>query len=303
MTKLFLIFIFMICSQSAHALEFNNYHTLEQVESYLQQIAVENPLLAKVSTLGRSTQGNNLPYLVITKSQSESPQAIYINGGTHGNEKISIEAALGITDYIVKNQDDGNVSAILEQFAIYIQPIVNPDGFLLGSRRNINGLDLNRDFAFPGSDKDMAFKTVETRQIKSLLDSIKLKAAISFHSGIKGVLWPWCHTSEKPKHFKILRALSQKAAMAMGIKTFKQSYDDYPTGGELIDYAYMSQEALAVTFEISQANMPAERRIKAVVNRSVLGAMTYMLSVLDLGESNINQVTEDTTADFSLRTH
>ncbi len=268
-------------SQALIALEFDRYHSIQDARDYMEAAAQENSDIATFLSMGESKEGRQLGYLKITKSKLPNTPVIYINGATHGNEKITSEGVLALQNYLITNQSDGNVSAILENYVLVLQPIVNPDSFKSGLRQNAQGIDINRDFSFPRRSTEKSFKSEEARKIKEFVDAHTIRAAITYHSGMLGVLWPWCHTKVPPEDAPLFEKLTRKTAHSMGMTTYKQSYQDYPTGGELIDYLYMSQKALAVTLEISQNNTPPTTSIRGISRRSILGAMTFMINVLD----------------------
>ena len=61
---------------------------------------------------------------------------IYISAGIHGDEPAGPLAALRL---IQKNRWPENVE-------LWLLPCLNPDGFMLNTRGNANGIDLNRDY-------------------------------------------------------------------------------------------------------------------------------------------------------------
>ena len=113
------------------------------------------------------------------------------------------------------------------------------------------------------------------------MDSHKIRAAAAYHSGIEEIIWPWCYTGDGTPDKDLFYTLAQKTATAMQYDRYLQSYDDYETEGEFIDYAYMTQKTLALTFEVSSDYTPAESELDSVVKRSVLGAMAFIDGVRD----------------------
>jgi len=114
---------------------------------------------------------------------------------------------------------------------------------------------------------------------------VKFRAAAAYHSGMEAVLWPWAHTSARTNDQDTFYTLSKATAQAMGMTQYLQSYYDYPTRGEFIDYVYMAHGTLALTFEVSAQGNPPASQLAGVVRRSVNGAMTFMRGVqlLDTG--------------------
>ena len=277
--------LWLVSASQLFAIDFTRYHSQEEINDFLAETARDNPELVTFHHLGYSERGRAINYVVVTKADVDTAPALYMNGTHHGNEKSSTEGILGLLDYLVKNQTNADVSALLESYAIYIQPLVNPDGHANSSRYDAQGRDPNRDYSYPERGDEDSFKIPSIKLVKELSDRVRFRAAAAYHSGMEGVLWPWCYTGQRNADYDTFYTLSKIAAEAMGMSKYIQSYRDYPTNGEFIDYEYMTHGTLAVTFEVSSDPTPAASQLTRIVNRSVAGAMAFMLSVreLDLG--------------------
>ncbi len=288
MTKFWYALFLLFISLPAHALEFNKYHSQDEIKSWLLDLAKQHPELVKLKFLGYSQQGREINYIIISKHhEQENQPALYFNGTHHGNEKSSTESILGLIDFIIDNRSEPVVSEILDQYAIYLQPIVNPDGHALHSRMDSVGRDPNRDYSFPERDEQESFKIQDVRLVKSLVDQVKFRAAGAFHSGLEAILWPWCFTPQRNAENDTFYTLSKMTADAMGISRYAQSYSDYPTRGEFIDYVFMAHGTLALTFEVSPEPTPAAPRLAHYVQRSVKGALAFMRGVMALDRGNL----------------
>jgi predicted deacylase len=278
---------FVAGAESVWAIDFKRYHSQEEINQYLRDVAAEHPELVKHHVLGYSLRGREIDYVVISKADPETAPAIYMNGTHHGNEKSSTEGILALIDYLVTQKDDPEVAALLEGYAIYAQPLVNPDGHAANTREDGLGRDPNRDYSFPDRPDSSSFRVPEIRMIKELADKVRFRAAAAWHSGMEGVLWPWCYSGQRTADHDAFLTLSRITAQAMGMRLYQQSYFDYETRGEFIDYLYMTQGTMAVTFEVSNAPTPAASQLASVVNRAVAGAMAFMLSIQDLDRGTL----------------
>jgi hypothetical protein len=257
-------------------------HDQQWIESYLKAVASAFPSIAAYKVLGKSGQGRDLPYLIINATCRASPPAILANGTHHGDEPASTEAALAIPDFLLRmSTTDASVRSLLQTYAFYVLPLVNPDGFALDTRENAAGLDINRDYSYPGRSDVDSFKTVEAGLVKSLHDSVGFRAAIAYHSGAQEVLWPWCYTADATVDGGFFTAAGQKTAQAMNFAIYQQSYDDYPTQGEYIDFAYWKNHTLAVTFEVSTVKAPSAALLAGVVDGACKGTVAWVQAVSD----------------------
>jgi hypothetical protein len=272
-------------------ISFLAYHDQPQIEDYLQAVASAFPAIATYKVNGQSAQGRDVPYLIINATCQVSPPAVFTNGTHHGDEPSSTESVLAVPDYLLRNSaTDTSVRNLLQTYAFYVLPLVNPDGFALNTRENAAGLDINRDYSYPlRSDAD-SFQTVEAQHMKSLQESVGFRAAIAYHSGAQEVLWPWCYTGDATVDGSFFTAAGQKTAQAMSFAIYQQSYDDYPTQGEYIDYAYWRGHTLAATFEVSIVKAPSAALLAGVVDSACKGMIAWVQTVSDHDRGSLHAV-------------
>lgn len=70
---------------------------------------------------------------------------VFINGSIHGDEYAGVDASIRLIETLAYS-DDPDVQAILDNVILLVNVVQNPDGRVLGTRRNAAGFDLNRDF-------------------------------------------------------------------------------------------------------------------------------------------------------------
>lgn len=259
---------------------FDQYHSLAQMESYFGSIATNLPFIAEYHVLGQSVQGRDVFYLVINATCQQKPPAFLGIGAHHGDEQDTAEAVLASADYLLrKSATDPAVKTLLQQYAFYLLPVMNPDGFALNTRYNANGIDVNRDYSYPERADADSFQQLETQLVKSLQESVGFRSAVAYHSGATELLWPWCYTGEVTSDDAFFIAAGEQTSQAMDFTIYQQSYDDYPTQGEYIDYAYWKTHTLAATFEISDDKTPQATSLAAVVDTTWKGTVAWLQMV------------------------
>ena len=272
-------------------ISFLTYHDQPQIEDYLRSVGSALPTIATYKVLGQSAQGRNLLYLIINATCQANPPAVFTNGTHHGDEPASTESVLAVPDYLLRNSaTDASVRSLLQTYAFYVLPLVNPDGFALNTRENAAGLDINRDYSYPDRSDANSFKTVEAGLVKALQESVGFHAAIAYHSGAQEVLWPWCYTGDATVDGSFFTAAGQKTAQAMSFAIYQQSYDDYPTQGEYIDYAYWRGHTLAATFEVSIVKAPSAALLAGVADSACKGMIAWVQTVSDHDRGNLHAV-------------
>lgn len=266
----------LACMNTAWAQSFPRYHSQKEIASSLREAAQQNPSLVRFQVLGKSLQGREIAIVTLSKNWAPETPSVYFNGTHHGNEKASTEAVLGLLDFFVRSQDRSDIDRLLRRYKIILHPLVNPDGHALNSRNDSQGIDPNRDYATPSKPEKDAFRLIETRLVQRLLKRENIVASAAFHAGLEAVLWPWCHTPAMSRHELVFKNLGQAIAQSMNMPKYTQSYYDYQTDGEFIDYAYMRHGVYALTLEVAQEATPQESELTTVVQRAISGSLTFL---------------------------
>ena len=103
----------------------------------------------RLSSLGQSQQGRELPLIYLTREGLDDPLAIarldrpviWLIGQQHGNEPAGGEAMLALAAAL----SSGELASLLDRLSIVIVPRSNPDGAADDKRVLASGVDLNRD--------------------------------------------------------------------------------------------------------------------------------------------------------------
>lgn len=95
-----------------------------------------SPLDTQVEIIGRSVQGRPIECFRL----GYGPEVIFIMAAIHGNEPAGVPLSYKLIEHLQKDR------RLLQNRTILIIPVANPDGFAAGTRENINGVDLNRNF-------------------------------------------------------------------------------------------------------------------------------------------------------------
>lgn len=146
-----------------------------------------------VGTIGTSVQGRPIYAYYFGSGTTK----LLYTGAIHGDE---ISTKLLMDRWI--QELEAKARAIPSHITVVVIPTINPDGFARGMRTNANNVDLNRNFAtvdwkkdittvtnrpFPGGGGESAMSEPETKSIASLVQSLRPKIVVSYHS-IGGVV-------------------------------------------------------------------------------------------------------------------
>jgi hypothetical protein len=200
--------------------EREQYHTYAQLGQILQDAETDHPAICAVDVAGQSVQGRNLYRIRITDNPhtEEAEPEVRYGANMHGNEKISMEMAIYLIEYLTDNYDQPgyeDVTHLVDEYDLWIMPLQNPDGHVANSRYNAHGVDLNRNYPVPdGSigDDGTWVEEPETVVMMNWSESARFVTGLNGHSGILCMIYPWTYTSEPPPNEDALYALCEEYA-------------------------------------------------------------------------------------------
>jgi hypothetical protein len=148
-------------------MDFKHYHTSAEIEWWMQKWAREHPEFVELYKVGKSFGGRDLWQLTFTNKKTgkhTDKPAAFFEGGRHSGEITATESALYLAWYLVEHYGrDAAVTKLIDEKAIYIRPLNNPDGsdmYRLTAQTNRSSVrphDTDRDGLLdedPGEDLD-----------------------------------------------------------------------------------------------------------------------------------------------------
>ncbi len=139
----------------------------KDLQNYLQQLKKLN---LKVEEVGRS-YGNREIYQV---EFGKGATKVFLWSQMHGDEPTATSALIDMFVYLQKNRDKEWVKQLEKTLTIRAVPMLNPDGEELYQRRNLQGIDINRDAAL--------LQTPEARLLKQLRDDWSPNIGFNLHN-------------------------------------------------------------------------------------------------------------------------
>ncbi|XP_037933092.1 carboxypeptidase B [Teleopsis dalmanni] len=208
---------------------------------------------------------------------------IFIEGGTHAREWITISVALNcIYQLTERNTTQRDV---LRKLRFFIIPVVNPDGYEYSRTKNVRwrknrrpqenhrviGIDCNRNYdvdwengnahksrcTFKG---DKPFSEPETRAVRNIMTKLanEIVLVLSLHSYAQSIMYPWGYTKKLPPNNSKLMEVAQAGHIAIRRHNGRR----YKIGnishcikhtipGSIIDYAFgLLKIPLAIVVEL-----------------------------------------------------
>lgn len=252
---------------------FAEYKDLEQIGMYLRTLALARPDLASLHVIGGSIEGRPILALRIGRGTP-----MLVNGTQHAREWIATMVTTCVADRLVREYDTNpRVKAFVDSTALWVVPVVNPDGYQhtwagdrywRKNRRDRHGVDLNRNFGVAwggaGASKNKrsetyrgehAFSEPETAALRDLVKREGIAAHVDFHAFGQLLLYPWSYTGAAAPDRARYRAIGDRMASAIYAQhekryTLQSGADLYAAAGTATDWLYGDAGALSYTIEL-----------------------------------------------------
>jgi len=302
------------------------YHTDAELAAELAAVGAAHPDIVQLFTIGRSYQGRPLRAAKVSDNVAvdEAEPEVLIDGVHHGNEHLGAEMTLAAIHLLADGYgSDATVTRLVDSREIWIVFVLNPDGAaydLLGAKGfrdwrknrqpNSNttavGTDLNRNYGYrwgccggssgrPSSRTyrgPRPFSAPETAAIRAFVDSRvvggrqQIKAAITYHSLGRQVLWPYGYTkTDRPAD---MTADDQRAFVAIGRAMAArngyrpmQSSSLYITDGDEIDWLYGVHRIFSFTVELGARTASGDDPPDDVIEPETRRNRTALLHLID----------------------
>lgn len=114
-------------TRASRTVNFNSYYRVNEINSFLDDLAVKYPSLVTVRTVGQSYENRPIKAITISKSGGQNKKLILVDAGIHAREWIAPAAALYAIKQLVTKPDKN--SNVLDKFDWMFIPMINPDGY------------------------------------------------------------------------------------------------------------------------------------------------------------------------------
>lgn len=180
------------------------YHTYSSLTTDLQAYAAAHTDICRLISLGKSAENRNLWAMLITKNpdiEEDEPEFKYVSS-IHGDEPVGMENCLQFINLLLSNYGStSRITNLIDTTAIWIVPLMNPDGWQNGTRNNAAGYNLNREFPaypddftgtfFDDGVPDISGYPVEVGLMMAWSAAHHFVASANFHGGACVVNYPY----------------------------------------------------------------------------------------------------------------
>ncbi len=255
----------------------------------MQDFATNYPDLCRLYDIGDSTntvRPHDLLVLLISDNpdQDEDEPEVFYTSTMHGDETTGYVLMLHLIDELLTNYgSDPEITALVEETEIWINPLANPDGTyysndnsvsgaireFVDSNGSYSGVDPNRNFPDPaeGDHPDGNAWWQETVAMMAFADAHNFIISANYHGGIEVLNYPWDTWSRRHSDDDLLIDISRDyadqaqadgpagymTAMDNGITN---GYDWYSISGGRQDFMTYWHGCREITIEVSSDKNP-----------------------------------------------
>lgn len=266
----------------------DGYKTPTEVEQILRQFAADYPQLARLESIGKSTDNRDIWAIKITdnpdRRELDEPTILF-NGMHHAREIMTPEVALDTAEFLLTRYGtDPQATRWVEANEIWIVPMLNVDGnnkVWNGSsmwRKNTRGgygVDINRNYPYAwntcsGSSGSTISDTYrgpaagsepEVQALMNLVARVQPVFNISYHSYSELVIYPYGCSDRRAETSDIVEPIGREMASLLPSDSGSGTYDPgtawellYNVDGGDIDWMYNVHHVIPYVIEVSSSS-------------------------------------------------
>ncbi|MDR2010825.1 MAG: PKD domain-containing protein [Bacteroidales bacterium] len=261
-----------VASSVTEMQNWNKYPSYEVYVEMMHKFATDFPDICKIDTIGYSMHGKLLLAVKISDNVNldEAEPEFFYTGQMHGDELLCSFLFLKLIDHLLNQYGhDEQVTDLINNLQIYINPLANPDGMYhggnsdvsLSTRYNAYFIDLNRNF--PRIDSEGTNIQPEIQAMIDYAGSHNFVMSCNSHSGAELMNYPYDALSEYPADYRWWELVCREYASNVQNTGFNGYFTDedngvtngfawYSTQGSRQDYMNYFKRCREVTLELSK---------------------------------------------------
>jgi hypothetical protein len=152
--------------------------------------------------------------LALVEEYDDFNVPVFINCSIHGNEYPGTDACMRMIETLAYD-DSEEVEAILDNTILLFNVVANPDGRVLGTRANANGIDINRDMITQSQP--------ETRAIVGVITEWNPMVFLDLHDDVRPMLIEPCTPPHNPNYeYDLYLTWAWELSLAMEAELLQQ---------------------------------------------------------------------------------
>ena len=266
-----------------------SYYTLTEYQNFMQQTADQYPNICQLVQFGTSVQNRPLLMLKISDNatiEENEPELKYF-GSIHGDEVVGYDMLIRLIQLLTTQYGiDPRITNMVNNTEIWINPMLNPDGYAAGIRYNANGIDLNRNFPMPTGVQhpDGEPWAAETIAVMDFSNAHDFDLALNFHGGSLVINYPWDYTTTLTPDNDLLIEMaltySRENLPMYNSTEFLHGIVNgaawYIVTGSMQDWNYHYTDCIEMTAEISNNKWPPASTLDTFWNENRESMLKYI---------------------------
>ncbi len=277
----------------------DEYHENADIQADFIAWAAAYPTLFSWQNIGNSVQGRPMLMAKVSDNVGVDEPEIEVKyiSSMHGDEVTGLENCMKLIDTLLTGYGiDPELTGLVNDFEIYIMPLMNPDGRdvgSLGQRFNANGIDLNRDFPDRVNDSTNTTtgREAETAAVMNFSATRTFVISANFHGGTIVANYPWdsnytgqsifSPSPENALFYHISLVYAQENPTMFGSNQFPpdgttNGADWYHVNGGMQDWNYVWMGCKEVTMEVSHTKSGPESALDSLWNENRQAMINYL---------------------------
>lgn len=301
----------LVFEVNKHDLIDSQFYQLSQIDSILASLQQRFQPIVRIEKIGESEfYKSPINGILVSDfaSQNDNRPTILLTAVHHGNELLGVNICLYILEFLCSNYgSDNRVTDWIDNLAIWLVPVVNPDGYSLVMdksrkmiwRKNLrdnngdgqftpelDGVDLNRNYDFnwakqgdqlPNSNYyagAFPFSEPETQAIRDLARREKFKFHLDFHSAGEMILYPRklsSSTEDENKMISFAQELADNITKLCSIARYGIAPLNM-NAGQCSSWMFNEVGALSVIIEAGNSFFPEQQDLNRIVAENAKAA-------------------------------
>ena len=278
----------------------NYYPTYPEYVDMMTAFADSFPNICKLHHLGTLNSGREILIVQISNNvgQKENEPSFLYTSSMHGDELAGYILSLRLIDNILNGYgNDLQLTELVNNIDIWINPLANPDGAYAGGNQNVwsatrynaNWVDLNRNYPDPedGPHPDGYPYQTETDIFLGLADSVNFSMAANMHGGAEVCNYPWDTWSNLTADDNWWQYVSTEYADSCQINSgsgyfnylndgITNGWDWYEVDGGRQDYMNYFRYCREFTLELSDDKTPNPNDLEDLWDANYPSLLNYM---------------------------
>ncbi len=289
--------------------EWTSYPTFSQMATWLQGMETSYPGLCDLFSIGQSTNGRDLWVMKISDNAGveEAEPEVRFCSSMHGDEITGMIMCLNMIEHLLVNYgSDPDITALVNGREIFLMPLMNPDGYVAGTRYNAQGQDLNRSFPdfIDDPDNTPAGRPTEVQLMMNWQLDHNFVISVSYHGGALVVNYPydctWDYCPDDTFFYNMSLGYSSRNLPMYNSTSFTDGVVRgvawYLIYGGIQDWAYWWYADMLVTIEVSNDKNPPTSQLATFWDQN----RDAMLYFIDLSGKGITGTVTDSVSGLPL---